>query len=97
MIIDDINQEKLARMLVDIVDREMSRTQELPVVVDVMVQHEVILSRVEGLERPTELSEFEVALLEWQAKTRFDMTTTATMPAFVESDLAEHSRSSCWT
>ena len=92
MIIDDINQEKLARMLEAIALREMSRTQELPVVVDVMVKHEIILSCVEGLVRSAQLSEFELAFGSWQANRRMDVAITATLPAIAASMGA-----SCWT
>jgi hypothetical protein len=75
-------------MLESVVDREICDTQEMPAVVNVMVRHEEIMSYVDGLARTTQLSEFDVAFDSWQSCRRSDMAETATMPAFVTSDLA---------
>jgi hypothetical protein len=88
MTFNDSFHQKLANMLMNIVDREIRVTQEMPAVVDVMVRHEEILSKVEGLGRPTHLSEFDVAFANWESRRRAGVATTATMPAFVSTDLA---------
>jgi hypothetical protein len=69
---------QLGDMLLRVVDSELKATQEMPSVVDLMEQHEVILSRVEGLARPIVLSEFDVAFTDWvhacKAATRITQT-----------------------
>jgi len=88
MTFNDSFHLKLASMLERIVDREICDTQEMPAVVSVMVKHEEILSRADGLARSRQLSEFDVAYGSWQARRRVDVAETATLPAFVSSDLA---------
>jgi hypothetical protein len=82
MTFDDSFHLKLASMLERIVDREICDTREMPAVVDVMVKHEEILSCVDGLARSRQLSEFDVAYGNWQARRRVDVAETATLPAF---------------
>ncbi len=94
MIFNASSSQKLGDMLERIVALEISTTQEMPAMVDLMVRHEEILSRVEGLRRPSkeeELSEFDVAFGNWESGRRTGLATTSTMPIFISLDLASRS------
>ncbi len=78
-------QRGLEEMVQDLVDRELRQTAELPVVVDLMVRHEVALSGAEQLGAPEAISEFDVAYGAWAAGRRSALAVTVTVPAYAEA------------
>jgi hypothetical protein len=78
-------EQQLESMVLGVVDRELRETMEMPVVVDLMERHEVILSRAEGLSRPTQIGEFELAFSDWERQV--SLRDTQTLPVFELDEL----------